>query len=387
MRFYCRRFRRGPVGPHPAILLTLMPLLLPLLAGCGGDSGGSGGSQQMLISLDKAAKTLSQFAAGANGPVPLTTASVPTGDSPSAMASDPQGQYVYVVNSGDNTVSQFQVTASGLTPLSPATVQTGPQPAAIFVHPNGKYVYVVNAGDNTISQFVVSGRGPGSLEPNLDGATVAFPGFGGGPSRRLIMERLGQYMYLLMTNLIVQFIVNQNGTLALLNPATVFLPAAALAIAINTRGPSLYVLLTSAVLLHMIILSNGQLVAQAGTPPATGPNPTDVAVDPGGTTIAVTNSGDSTVSHFAMDNGNMVAVPSVRPTVVDNPVRISFTATDGDVLVLGGQAVGQYKKTTASVPVLGDIPVIGNLFKSRATTRNNDELLVFVTPAVLQTAE
>jgi len=35
------------------------------------------------------------------------------------------------------------------------------------------------------------------------------------------------------------------------------------------------------------------------------------------------------------------------------------------------------------VPLLGDLPVVGNLFKSRGRTSNKQEMLVFITPKVL----
>ena len=37
----------------------------------------------------------------------------------------------------------------------------------------------------------------------------------------------------------------------------------------------------------------------------------------------------------------------------------------------------------AKVPVLGDIPVLGNLFKTRSQTVNKTELLIFLTPKVI----
>ncbi|NDE42655.1 MAG: type IV pilus secretin PilQ, partial [Betaproteobacteria bacterium] len=39
--------------------------------------------------------------------------------------------------------------------------------------------------------------------------------------------------------------------------------------------------------------------------------------------------------------------------------------------------------TETKVPLLGDLPLVGNLFKSRSRVSNKQELLVFITPKVL----
>ncbi|HEX2082599.1 MAG TPA: hypothetical protein VHF86_03835, partial [Xanthomonadaceae bacterium] len=41
----------------------------------------------------------------------------------------------------------------------------------------------------------------------------------------------------------------------------------------------------------------------------------------------------------------------------------------------------------SKVPFLGDIPVLGNLYKKRGRSKNKAELLIFVTPKVLRVAQ
>ena len=59
---------------------------------------------------------------------------------------------------------------------------------------------------------------------------------------------------------------------------------------------------------------------------------------------------------------------------------------DGDTVVIGGL----YKTSTTdqedSVPFLSNIPVLGFLFKSKAATRQDEELLVFITPNIVRHA-
>jgi type IV pilus assembly protein PilQ len=72
-------------------------------------------------------------------------------------------------------------------------------------------------------------------------------------------------------------------------------------------------------------------------------------------------------------------VPSIDTRVVETQVLVS----DGQTVVLGGIYETERRETITKVPVLGDIPGVGNLFKSRQTLSNKSELLIFVTPKIL----
>lgn len=60
------------------------------------------------------------------------------------------------------------------------------------------------------------------------------------------------------------------------------------------------------------------------------------------------------------------------------------TLEPGQTIVLGGLLQNQTSNTTRKVPGLGDVPVIGNLFSTNATTETTTELLVIVTTSVLE---
>jgi type IV pilus assembly protein PilQ len=57
---------------------------------------------------------------------------------------------------------------------------------------------------------------------------------------------------------------------------------------------------------------------------------------------------------------------------------------EGERLVIGGVTTGQNQSTIRKVPVFGDIPVLGWLFKQRETFEQGRELVVFLTPSVLK---
>lgn len=56
---------------------------------------------------------------------------------------------------------------------------------------------------------------------------------------------------------------------------------------------------------------------------------------------------------------------------------------DGGTLIVGGIYEEESTNAVNKVPVLGDIPVVGNLFKSRGKRENRRELLIFITPRIM----
>jgi type IV pilus assembly protein PilQ len=73
-------------------------------------------------------------------------------------------------------------------------------------------------------------------------------------------------------------------------------------------------------------------------------------------------------------------VPSIDTRAVETQVLVA----DGQTVVLGGIYETERRETINKVPFLGDIPVLGNLFKSRQRVDNKAELLIFVTPRILE---
>lgn len=73
-------------------------------------------------------------------------------------------------------------------------------------------------------------------------------------------------------------------------------------------------------------------------------------------------------------------VPSIDTRAVETQVLVA----DGQTVVLGGIYETERRETINKVPFLGDIPIAGHLFKSRQVTDNKAELLIFVTPRILE---
>ena len=80
------------------------------------------------------------------------------------------------------------------------------------------------------------------------------------------------------------------------------------------------------------------------------------------------------------------ALSSVSSDFVTNKRSIGTTvlADDGEIIVLGGLIQDSEELNASKVPVLGDIPVVGGLFRSKGTSRVRTNLMVFLRPTILR---
>ena len=72
------------------------------------------------------------------------------------------------------------------------------------------------------------------------------------------------------------------------------------------------------------------------------------------------------------------------PTTNMRSIESSVIVDDGQIVVLGGLMRDAYRDSESKVPLLGDIPVVGNLFKSRNRVGTKSNLMVFLRPVVLR---
>jgi type IV pilus assembly protein PilQ len=74
-----------------------------------------------------------------------------------------------------------------------------------------------------------------------------------------------------------------------------------------------------------------------------------------------------------------------NPTLITQQATTQVLVTDGGTVVIGGVIQTQNSVNVAQVPLLGDIPYLGNLFKHRTVNTSNQELIFFITPRIIQT--
>jgi type IV pilus assembly protein PilQ len=74
-----------------------------------------------------------------------------------------------------------------------------------------------------------------------------------------------------------------------------------------------------------------------------------------------------------------------NPTLITQQATTQVLVTDGGTVVIGGVIQTSNSLTIAQVPLLGDIPYLGNLFKHRTVQTSSQELIFFITPRIIQT--
>jgi type IV pilus assembly protein PilQ len=93
---------------------------------------------------------------------------------------------------------------------------------------------------------------------------------------------------------------------------------------------------------------------------------------------------DLTVSKDSVGEVVPSATGGFVPSIDTREVVTSVIVNDGETVVLGGIYETEIRDTVSKVPVLGDIPGLGYLFRTRNNVNNNAELLIFVTPRILR---
>jgi type IV pilus assembly protein PilQ len=88
---------------------------------------------------------------------------------------------------------------------------------------------------------------------------------------------------------------------------------------------------------------------------------------------------DDNVGTIVVTSGG-VNVPSIDTREITTQVLVN----DGQTVVLGGILETTSRDVATKVPWLGDVPVLGNLFKTTTKTDDKDELLIFVTPKIVR---
>ena len=107
-----------------------------------------------------------------------------------------------------------------------------------------------------------------------------------------------------------------------------------------------------------------------------------------GLTLRVTpqiNEGDTIKLDIEQEVSDVVTITeNSGPVTRKRSIKTSVLVDDGGILVLGGLIEEIVDDTQSKVPLLGDIPVLGWLFTSRASTKRKQNLMVFLKPEILR---
>ncbi|MBI5141049.1 MAG: type II secretion system secretin GspD [Nitrospirae bacterium] len=80
-------------------------------------------------------------------------------------------------------------------------------------------------------------------------------------------------------------------------------------------------------------------------------------------------------------------ITKVGPSITTRSAKTSVVVKDGETIVIGGLIRENETETLTKVPLLGDIPVLGWLFKFRSKSKEKTNLLIFLTPRIVRDAE
>jgi len=107
-----------------------------------------------------------------------------------------------------------------------------------------------------------------------------------------------------------------------------------------------------------------------------------------GTTLDVTPAVSPMGKEIGLDVNvavkDFVGYTDAGPQTTDREAATKVTLTEGQTVVVGGLISETEKATAMQVPVLGDIPILGYLFKKKETQKRTLELLIFLTPHVMR---
>jgi len=86
----------------------------------------------------------------------------------------------------------------------------------------------------------------------------------------------------------------------------------------------------------------------------------------------------------AIVNGTTNATTNpAGPEFTKRSIQSTVLADNGEIIVLGGLMQDNYQVSNSKVPLLGDIPWIGQLFRSEQKSRNKTNLMVFLRPVII----
>src|SRR3954465_13780912 len=87
----------------------------------------------------------------------------------------------------------------------------------------------------------------------------------------------------------------------------------------------------------------------------------------------------------SLDFANAVTVEGFRiPALTSRRTETEVELRDGQTFAIAGLMNNTVTNTMSKIPGIGDIPVLGNLFKSKANQKNQTELVVMITPVIIK---
>ncbi len=85
----------------------------------------------------------------------------------------------------------------------------------------------------------------------------------------------------------------------------------------------------------------------------------------------------------SIDEGSSITISGLRvPGFRTRRAETTVTVASCDTLAIAGLLQRDIARTVRKIPILGDIPILGNLFKSKQFTEGKTDLVIMVTPEI-----
>ena len=133
------------------------------------------------------------------------------------------------------------------------------------------------------------------------------------------------------------------------------------------------------------ILSSGQRIPYSRPSIIQGVNTTEFVDAKVSVAVTALVSPDGSISmDLTLTDDSVGSLSSIGPTINTNQVSSTISLKSGETLLLGGFQSSSQVEDSNKTPFFGDIPILGNLFKSRSNNSVKRELLFIITPTVIE---
>jgi len=149
---------------------------------------------------------------------------------------------------------------------------------------------------------------------------------------------------------------------------------------LNNQPAFVYQTISTTIFYNTTTVSNGTVVTQSN--PLTFPATTSLVVAPRiNDDNTITMYLTPTISNFVGTSRS----PDGQefPNLSQQSIAVVARVRNNETIVLGGLNQKNESSSNSKVPVLGDLPIVGQFFKFRTVSKSNSELLVFVTPSIV----
>ncbi len=89
-------------------------------------------------------------------------------------------------------------------------------------------------------------------------------------------------------------------------------------------------------------------------------------------------------SEFTQQKDSLTGLGAETPTISKRKINTEIIMVDGASIVIGGLIREEANETVDGIPLISDIPLIGDLFKSTKTVKQKTNLLLFITPRIIR---